>query len=204
MLIIPVFASEGTLPTQICDLQAAELYGDKKEQDWLRLLNRIREELPEITPIQNRDTELSYLKQLLQNNEDRAIGFASEVYAPLAGKHRKEHKRVATACMSPRLRHLKQTRYDEPKELQGECTEHSDIIEAFKQHKRLVILGEPGAGKTFSLWRIAAEQARLALENSKHSIPVVVPLNRWDDPALSLHDFVLQQMDKLSESFISL
>lgn len=117
---------------------------------------------------------------------------------------RKERKRIAVAAMSPRLRHLKQTRYDEPQDPQGECTEHDDIIAAFRQHKRLVILGEPGAGKTFSLWRIAAEQAQLALDDGSQPIPVVIPLNRWDDPTLSLHDFVLLQMDDLAESFDSL
>lgn len=205
-LIIPVFASggEGSAPFQMCDLQGVDLFGEHKEKNWQRLLSEIREALPDTSPEKQRQAETDYLNKLLQDNDDRALAFASKVYAPLAGEYRKERKRIAVAAMSPRLRHLKQTRYDEPQDPQGECTEHDDIIVAFRQHKRLVILGEPGAGKTFSLWRIAAEQAQLALKDGGQPIPVVIPLNRWDDPELSLHDFVLLQMDQLAESFDSL
>ncbi|PWQ99584.1 SUMF1/EgtB/PvdO family nonheme iron enzyme [Leucothrix arctica] len=203
-LIIPVLASEGDLPFQICDLQGLALFGEAKESNWLSLLDEIRSTLPDTSPEKQRQAETDYLNKLLQDNDDRALAFASKVYAPLAGEYRKERKRVAVAAMSPRLRHLKQTRYDEPLDPQGECTEHDDIIAAFRQHKRLVILGEPGAGKTFSLWRIAAEQAQLALSDGEQAIPVVIPLNRWDDPALLLHDFVLSQLDGLAESFDTL
>lgn len=203
-LIIPVFASEGELPMQICDLQSAKLYGDDKEAHWQSVLQRIREVLPDPSQAATRQAEINYLNLLLQDNEERALGFASKVYAPLSGKLRKERKRIAVAAMSPMLLHRKRTQYDEPQEAGGECTEHDNIITAFKQHKRLVILGEPGAGKTFSLWRIAAEQAQLALEDSTQPLPVVVPLNRWDDPILSLHDFVLQQLGELGECFTTL
>jgi len=203
-LIIPVIATEGTLPFLVCDLQGVNLFGEKKEANWQRLLKRIHAALPDTPPEKRRQAETDYLNQLLQDNDDRALAFASKVYAPLAGEYRKERKRIAVTAMSPRLRHRKQTRYDEPQDPQGECAEHDDIIAAFRQHKRLVILGEPGAGKTFSLWRIAAEQAQLALYDGGQPIPVVIPLNRWDDPALSLHDFVLLQMDGLTESFDTL
>lgn len=203
-LIIPVFASEGKLPMQICDLQAANLYGEDKEAHWKLVLQEIREELTDTSQQATRQAELDYLNHLLENNEYRALGFANSVYAPLGGKLRKERKGIAVAAMSPMLLHRKRTQYDEPQEASGECTEHDDIIAAFKQHKRLVVLGEPGAGKTFSLWRIAAEQAQLAIDDATQPLPVVVPLNRWDDPSLSLHDFLLQQLGKLAESFTTL
>ncbi|PWQ96053.1 SUMF1/EgtB/PvdO family nonheme iron enzyme [Leucothrix pacifica] len=205
-LVIPVLASDGDLPFQMCDLQGINFYGEHKASNWPLLLSEIKSALgiSEDIQQQKRQTELTYLHHLLQNNDERAVAFAGEVYAPLAVKHRKERKRIAAAAMSPRLRHRKQNRYDEPQELQGECTEHHDIIEAFKQHKRLVILGEPGAGKTFSLWRIAAEQATLALKDDTQPMPVVVPLNRWDDPEQTLQDFVLVQMEDLSGEFTSL
>lgn len=122
----------------------------------------------------------------------------------LAGQFRKERKRVAAACMSPRLRHRKRTEYCEPLEAVGECVEHDDVIVAFGEHKRLVILGELGAGKTFSLWRIAADYAQKALEQPGKILPVVIPLNRWDSPNLTLHDFVLEQLGGLASDFGSL
>ena len=148
--------------------------------------------------------EKAYLESLLRDNEERALRFAGKVYTPLAGQFRKERKRIAAACMSPRLRHRKRTEYDEPMEAVGECVEHDDVIAAFSEHKRLVILGEPGAGKTFSLWRIAADYAQKALEQSSQILPVVIPLNRWDSPNLTLHDFVLEQLGGLASHFATL
>ncbi|MDD5393676.1 MAG: NACHT domain-containing protein [Thiothrix sp.] len=148
--------------------------------------------------------EKAYLESLLRDNEERALRFAGKVYAPLAGQFRKERKRIAAACMSPRLRHRKRTEYDEPMEAVGECVEHDDVIAAFNEHKQLVILGEPGAGKTFSLWRIAADYAQKALEQPGQILPVVIPLNRWDSPNLTLHDFVLEQLGDLASYFAEL
>lgn len=202
-LIIPVLADEGSLPIQIKDLQAAKLYGDCKESQWQRLLTRIRQQLPDSSSTL-RKVETAYLENLLRDNEERALRFAGKVYAPLAGQFRKEHKRVAAACMSPRLRHRKRTEYAEPLEVVGECVEHDDVIAAFSEHKRLVILGEPGAGKTFSLWRIAADYAQKALEQPGQILPVVIPLNRWDSPNLTLHDFVLEQLGGLASHFADL
>ncbi|MEZ5451007.1 MAG: TIR domain-containing protein [Thiolinea sp.] len=202
-LIIPVLADEGSLPIQLKDLQAARLYGEYKEDHWKRLLTRIRQHLPDME--NNRcDAEIVYLDGLLHDNEERALRFAGKVYAPLAGQFRKEHKRVAAACMSPRLRHRKRTEYGEPTELFGEGIEHDDVIAAFHQHRRLVLLGEPGAGKTFSLWRIAADYALKAQAQPGQVLPVVIPLNRWDAPGLGLHDFVLQQLGGLADQFDAL
>jgi transcription termination factor Rho len=86
----------------------------------------------------------------------------------------------------------------------GEATHCNDLISAFEQYQRLVILGEPGAGKTFSLWKIAAEKAAKALTNESEMIPVVVPLNKWTDEAQSLQDFVLEQMADAAPFFNAL
>ncbi|MEZ5475949.1 MAG: TIR domain-containing protein [Thiolinea sp.] len=204
VLIIPVLASEGHLPFQIKDLQAAKLYGEHKDSEWRRVLAQIRKHLPTDVADECRKAETTYLENLLLDNEERALGFAGKVYAPLAGQFRKEHKRVVAACMSPRLRHRKRTEYGEPTELPGEGIEHDDAIAAFNEHQRLVLLGEPGAGKTFSLWRIAADYALKAQEQPGQILPVVIPLNRWDAPGLALHDFVLQQLGGLASHFDTL
>jgi hypothetical protein len=203
-LIIPVLADEVGLPMQIMNRQYVNLSGDKLAAGWGILLQAIHEHLPDDSIDQCRVTETAYLEALLHDNEERALRFAGKVYAPLAGQFRKEHKRVAAACMSPRLRHRKRTEYCEPMEAVGECVEHDDVIAAFGEHKRLVILGEPGAGKTFSLWRIAADYAQKALEQPGQILPVVIPLNRWDSPNLTLHDFVLEQLGGLAGDFGSL
>lgn len=127
--------------------------------------------------------EKAYLESLLRDNEERALRFAGKVYTPLAGQFRKERNRIAAACMSPRLRHRKRTEYDEPMEAVGECVEHDDVIAAFSEHKRLVILGEPGAGKTFSLWRIVADYAQKALEQPNQILPdAITDIEHYPNP----------------------
>lgn len=202
--VIPVLATAGELPFQMNDLQAAKLYGEHKENEWRRVLAQIRKHMPGNAVDESHQAEAAYLEALLRDNEERALRFAGKVYAPLAGQFRKEHKRVAAACMSPRLRHRKHTEYCEPAELRGEGIEHDDVIAAFHEHQRLVLLGEPGAGKTFSLWRIAADYALRAQAQPGQILPVVIPLNRWDAPGLELHDFVLQQLGGLADQFDAL
>ena len=82
----------------------------------------------------------------------------------------------------------------EQRDCRSQVEHHDDLLAAFAQHKRLALLGEPGTGKTFSLWRIAAQQARETLNSSNGLLPVFIPLNCWTDPHQSLEDFIRQQM----------
>ena len=202
--VIPVLATAGRLPFQINNLQAVSLFGDDKEVQWRRLLNRIREYLGELPVPKPRTAEQRYLERLLRDNDERALYFASKVYAPLAGQYQKEQRRIAPACMSPRLLHRHRTESNEPLEGQGQATEHDNIITAFHEYGRLVLLGEPGAGKTFSLWRIAADYAQKALDQPGQLLPVVIPLNRWENPATTLHEFILEQLGELGVHFDAL
>lgn len=56
----------------------------------------------------------------------------------------------------------------------------SDITQAVRQIKQLIILGEPGAGKTTTLWRLAADYATLALSDSNAPLPVLMRLGTLD------------------------
>ncbi|WGZ96418.1 MAG: SUMF1/EgtB/PvdO family nonheme iron enzyme [Candidatus Thiothrix putei] len=87
------------------------------------------------------------------------------------------------------------------RDCRSEPEKHDDLLRAFTKYERLVLLGEPGTGKTFSLWRIAAEQARKTLAEPTGLLPVIIPLNRWTDETQSLQDFVLKQMGGLAGRF---
>jgi formylglycine-generating enzyme required for sulfatase activity len=57
-----------------------------------------------------------------------------------------------------------------------ERRDYDDILKAIDEMKQLVILGDPGSGKTTSLWRIAADQADRATTNATAPIPVFIRL----------------------------
>ncbi|PWQ96057.1 SUMF1/EgtB/PvdO family nonheme iron enzyme [Leucothrix pacifica] len=149
-----------------------------------------------------RDTELAYLGTLLDAEHAQ---FTQNNYITLSGDFQSDGKRIPNMFMASSFKHQSHHSPDEAHErIQGESTYCDDLISAFRQYKRLVILGEPGAGKTFSLWKIAAESANKALTDENAAIPVVIPLNKWTDENQSLDSFVLQQMGSLAPYYPAL
>lgn len=143
-----------------------------------------------------RADETAYLETLLQQ---RQILFADQTYTTLAGEFQQDRQLMPDECMPASFlfeAHLNGR--EELRECHSKPEKHDDLLMAFTRYKRLALLGEPGTGKTFSLWRIAAEQARKALDNATTLLPVVIPLNRWTDERQPLHEFVLEQMGGLS------
>ena len=63
---------------------------------------------------------------------------------------------------------------------------------------RAAILGEPGAGKTTTLWRLVAEYARAALVEPEASIPVLVELGKVDREC-ALKDYIDLALAPLTE-----
>ncbi|MDP3281792.1 MAG: SUMF1/EgtB/PvdO family nonheme iron enzyme [Nitrosomonas sp.] len=83
---------------------------------------------------------------------------------------------------------------------------YKDALDAYrdledKPVRRLAVLGEPGAGKSFSLQRISVEYARKALQDEQAPVPLLVPLGSWTREAISLEDFIEDQLGKLGRYF---
>ena len=58
-------------------------------------------------------------------------------------------------------------------------TRLEDITEALQRHEALVLLGEPGAGKTTTLYKLALDAAQQRLTQRKGPLPLFLPLAEY-------------------------
>jgi predicted NACHT family NTPase len=69
------------------------------------------------------------------------------------------------------------------------------VMAVFEQTKRqLLILGEPGSGKTTMLLELAQALLELAQQDNQQPIPVLVNLSSWKDPKQSILDWLLGEL----------
>jgi membrane protein CcdC involved in cytochrome C biogenesis len=68
----------------------------------------------------------------------------------------------------------------------------SDVFE--RVGRSLLILGEPGAGKTTTLLELAREMIDRAEKDPSEKIPVVFNLSSWTDPKQTLNEWMTEEM----------
>ena len=69
------------------------------------------------------------------------------------------------------------------------------ILQVFEQIKRkLLILGEPGAGKTTTMLELARELLDGAKADNAQLIPVLVDLSSWKQPEVGIFDWLLAEL----------
>ncbi|MBK8028793.1 MAG: SUMF1/EgtB/PvdO family nonheme iron enzyme [Chloroflexi bacterium] len=129
--------------------------------------------------IDRRQLELDYLEALIFRNK-----VWQEVYTPMAGVGQMRvdapeddpiEMVTAPAEIAQEFARFIDKRL-KPREQPMEKREYGDMLEAVAEMRQLVILGEPGAGKTSTLWRIAVEYAQRAKADPTQPIPVFVRL----------------------------
>jgi formylglycine-generating enzyme required for sulfatase activity len=129
-----------------------------------------------------RHLELAYLDKLMQQYEVWA-----EKYTPLAGIA--EVRGYPNLVLPMRFMPTGFEKVEEPdfdRQREVKRVPVADLREAVTTYKRLVLLGEPGAGKTTTLWRLAYDLAEAARHDAQAPLPLLVPLGGYtgSEPAL--------------------
>jgi len=200
--ILPVLAeADVSLPYGLNEFQPLDM-ATGGEEAFECLLQRIRN-LDSFGAGPARRVEIAYLQNLLHR---QGLEKMAQVYEPLSGDRRRQ---VSMASVLPGdemqtdLRLLRQLFAGPASEAQ--TPEHfEDVLVVLGRASRLAVLGEPGAGKTHALKRIAAEMARKALEEVRSPLPLFVPLREWIDPAQPLDAFLAAHLEGLGAGWRNL
>ena len=161
-------------------------------------LDNVEEPPPGDAPrhISQRELELQYLERLNLENWLATIKRV-EQYTTLSGSAQTK-ARDASALMTQKYLHLRDMFGDEERaEAIREQREYTDIIQAIREIKRAVLLGEPGAGKTTTLWRLAKDLFDTAMADPKAPIPVLVRLGKWTSADEPLASFIGRELGEL-------
>ena len=148
----------------------------------------------------SRDEERAYLERLLAEIERQAA-----LYAPLRGIARIAPSQAADPLLGAwdDLALLRHVRRDRRAEQQLEARPFGDILEAFSQVKRAALLGQPGAGKTTTLRKLAADLARRALDDAALPVPILVRLGDWTG-AEPFETFLAHELPDLGDALLPL
>lgn len=113
-------------------------------------------------------------------------------YVALSG--RQQHEQPVTRMRLPQstLRHLRSDASEQP---EITVTEHEDLLEVVQRDTRALLLGEPGAGKTFALLKVMQRDLDAGRE------PLWVKLNHWLDGSCGFEDFVSAELPDLGASW---
>ncbi|GAB6043120.1 NACHT domain-containing protein [Endothiovibrio diazotrophicus] len=133
----------------------------------------------EAPPLPAREAELDYLARLLGEIERKA-----RLYAPLRGIAEIRPNPATDPLLAPwaddedlaLLLHRPRARRTSP---EGPPKEYEEILEAFDEVKQAALLGAPGAGKSTTLRKLAAELAQRAVECASAPLPILVSLGEW-------------------------
>ena len=137
-----------------------------------------------------RDKEIEYLKAL-----NKVMGEDQAKYTPLAG----------TAMERPMIRavyeHKPFEKLDIGKRFSKpvETRRFEDAVGEILKLKHAVVLGEPGAGKTTTLWKLAGDLIPKALASPAERLPILIRLGKWTDETMPVMTFLSGQLGVLGD-----
>jgi hypothetical protein len=144
-----------------------------------------------------RQRECAYLQALLYGS----LSGHAALYEPVAGQQRTERS-LARSHKGTRidgdllLEVFQLDRSAMPDAPVQHCDDVLDVYRALPKQpiRRLAVIGEPGAGKTFSLQRIACDFARRAMDDATAPLPLLVGLGAWTREGETLTAFLERQL----------
>lgn len=141
-------------------------------------------------PEQQRQAEQQYLQKLKQDLQ--------QVYTPLAGESR-QSRRNSNILLQNNVRGgvLERLAKKAAQNLPEQTQQYQDIQTAFTEVPRAVLLGEPGAGKTTSLHKLAGDGIERARQNPDAAIPLFIRLGEWRTATQSFDSYLAQQLGGL-------
>ncbi len=129
----------------------------------------------------------THLDRIISDSEEKAI-----LYSPLQGSAAEQQNRVETRDKALRLFRsnvahgilCRQYRSPEDQQAPEKRKEYVDARDAFRDMRSAAILGEPGAGKSTTLRRLALDLATKAKQDPEALVPIVADLGNWtsDEP----------------------
>jgi hypothetical protein len=122
-----------------------------------------------------RDEELAYLERLLADIRAKA-----RKYSALQAVGRLNGSPAGTAAMDEDLEEADIALLRLKRGVERESREFEDILQAFGQVRTAALLGAPGAGKSTTLRRLAADLAKKAQSDHAAPLPLFVALGEWD------------------------
>lgn len=200
--IVPIWAVECELPIYMVDLNAIKGYGEHYDAMLERVLSVLQGEqapLLESQPSQ-RALEIAYLDRLWLQHK-----VWIETYTPMAGVAHLEVESRGPIIKRATVRI--DTKYNPLSKFSEMLDEifvpkseiemsFEDITRSVQTAKYLVILGEPGAGKTTTLWKLTADYANKAREDSRALLPILLSLGALS-PEVSVTSQIQSQLGNI-------
>jgi len=143
-----------------------------------------------------REHELAYLDRL-RFEDSRLERFELAEYAPLAGVARAQKGSSdswASISMGMKQEYALTKQRDRD---DVEPRAFSDAVGEILALRRVVILGEPGSGKTQTLRAIAKPLYTTALSDPAAPIPLMIRLGKWVEPEMPFETFMREELGEL-------
>ncbi len=179
-----------------CDLESDKLVRTWREESlYVERLRHVLDKLPEAQKGRIPDAETQYLNSLIADLESRKgvmeyveLSAQADVEATRPEPHLEDEWAAGFSLLvgQPSIKAVREpSSYNK-----SEKITLNSIADALEKYPRFVLIGEPGAGKTTTLRRLALDAAHKRLENPRIApLPLFLYLPQWADESTPL-DFV--------------